>query len=407
VLCRRHLCWYILCHKAHTAPFVERAPRDAEQILAIDIEALASLVDLLHLCYSRLGMSEQFPETLNRLKDAVSDKRWTEKITYFHALWWLADRADREEAYKRMSAVDISGCSDPEILTLYLDVARDELAFADKIGVLDRICANTKKEPYLLQYSCLKGVAYCLICDVEKGCQILEHAIARYRHADAEDRSLHGDHCLARALYTLGAFRQNDSIVREAITQFQRLLDEAQEHCFSADIRGQLICSIGECLVFVGDPQAAIESYNMSLQTKAEPITRIYLAKAHVFAGNPAAGRQALESVKLEELSKVNHYDFAITWAVLAAATRGSGDIERAKNELRKTRSNDPLFIQQRDRSLIKLLETTPTSDVGTFRTILRSLNRYVTLRPSIFGVGVDINKIIDDVDKRKNEMAE
>jgi tetratricopeptide (TPR) repeat protein len=403
VACRRHLCWYILSHRAHTAPFVARAPSEAEELLAIDIAALADLVDLLHSCYFRLGMSDEFPGTLNRLEDAVSDKRWTEKIAYFHALWWLVDRGNSEEAYNRISTVNISACSDPEILTLYLDVARADLPFAETVDVLDRICANTHQESYRLQYSCLKGVAYCLICEIDEGCEILDQAIARYRSAGAEKRSLYGDHCLARALHTLGAFRQDDVIVKEAVTEFQRLLDQTEEDGFSAEIRAQLACSLGECFAFLGDLQAAVEFYNASLQTKAEEITRIYLAKAHVFAGNPLAGRQALDAVKLGELSAANHYDFALACAALAAASREAADIERAKSELRKTRSNDPLFIQRRDQSLIRLLETTPRSDIGTFRTILRSLNRYVTLRPSIFGVGVDINKIIEDIDKPKD----
>ena len=44
------------------------------------------------------------------------------------------------------------------------------------------------------------------------------------------------------------------------------------------------------------------------------------------------------------------------------------------------------------------LLEAVPKQDFGRIGKLVRAINRYVTLNPNVFGIGVDINRILDDV---------
>ena len=39
------------------------------------------------------------------------------------------------------------------------------------------------------------------------------------------------------------------------------------------------------------------------------------------------------------------------------------------------------------------------TDDTGGIRKFIRGLNRYVLLNPNVFGIGSNINRMIDDVD--------
>ena len=64
--CRHHITWYLLCHRAHTIPFLSSGMPEAEELLRIDILAMADLVDLLHLCYFRNNISADFPDALDR-----------------------------------------------------------------------------------------------------------------------------------------------------------------------------------------------------------------------------------------------------------------------------------------------------------------------------------------------------
>jgi tetratricopeptide (TPR) repeat protein len=398
VACRSHLCWYVLCHKAHTVPFLRSGAKEAFDLLTIDIEALASLIELLELCYYSLGIIEQFPATLDRLANVVDDSRWIAKIAYFRGLWWLVHKRDRVEAFKSLTQIDISQCSDPDVLTLYLDVAPKRLSVPDKVSIIDRICSNTDRESYRLQYGAAKGVAYCLICETERGCSIIEAAIDRYRRAAPEKRSSYGDHQLARALYALGAFRGDENFIDQSIEQFQQVIQEAKEHRFSKEILSDLLCALGESFALKGNTKEAMQNYRASLDLSVQPITKIYLAKAYFAVGLEERGQQLLSEIDPGTLSSTNRCDYAIALAMLGASTRKPADLARAKEELKKVQPMDPFFVHQRDSWIIQLLETSP-DDVGRFRKLIQTLNRYVTLNPNLFGFGININRMIEDAD--------
>ena len=398
VACRSHLCWYVLCHRAHTVPFLKSGAKEAFDLLRIDIEALASLVELLELCYYRLGIIEQFPAVLDRLANVVDDGRWIAKIAYFRGLWWLVHKRDRVEAFKSLSQIDIAQSSDSDVLTLYLDVAPERLSLPDKVSIIDRICSNTDRESYRLQYGVAKGITYCLICETEKGCTIIEAAIDRYRKAVPEKRSSYGDHQLAQALYALGAFRGDENFIDQSIDQFQKVIREAKAHRFSKEILSDLFCALGESFALKGKAKEAMQNYRASLDLSVQPITKIYLAKAYFAVGLDERGQQFLSEFDPTTLSPANRCDYAIALAMLAASTRTPAHLARAKDELNKVQPTDPFFVHQRDRWIIELLQT-PPEDVGRFRKLIQTLNRYVTLTPNVFGLGININRMIEDAD--------
>ena len=85
-------------------PFLRSGAKEAFDLLAIDIDALAAIIDLLHLCYYKTGIVEEFPATLDQLAGVVHDDRWSAKMAYFRALWWLVYRAKGQRRTTRWSA---------------------------------------------------------------------------------------------------------------------------------------------------------------------------------------------------------------------------------------------------------------------------------------------------------------
>ena len=72
---RNWFTWYVLSHKAHTIPLLEFDRDAGEDMLQIDIEALAELLENLHLCYFRLKRNDEFIEVIERVRNTVQDKR--------------------------------------------------------------------------------------------------------------------------------------------------------------------------------------------------------------------------------------------------------------------------------------------------------------------------------------------
>lgn len=94
--CRLYITWYILCHRAHTVPFLESGSKESEELLEIDIKALASLVDLLRQCYEYTGKHKAFRQALSELRGAISDARWHSFIDYQRVLWQGSEKNEYE-----------------------------------------------------------------------------------------------------------------------------------------------------------------------------------------------------------------------------------------------------------------------------------------------------------------------
>jgi len=402
--CRQHLTWYRLCHQAHTVPFLKSGTKESKELLKIDIEALADITGLLHRCYFHTGHSEDFPSAIERLSNAVDDPRWRNKIRYFHALWWLLDKQDRKASLSVVSKIDIAACEDPKILTLFVDVSPPEMPFKTKVEVLDRIIANTHRASEVLQYTILKGIAYCLINEIPQGCEIMEEAIASYKGIGDDKKTPYGAFHLAHGLEILGEFKGNFTVVRDAITHYIAIQQEATDSGYAAAYFADIEKALGNCYSFLKEYDKAFQHYRASLGHEDSDLTKVFLARAEVNLGDFVQARETLRSIDLSGFNEHEHYDYAISWTILATRSLTEEDLEVAKSNLKEAKSFWPIFISRRDSALIDLLETSPRKTEGRFKSLIRSLNRYVSLNPNVFGIGIDFNKIVEDVHEKETK---
>lgn len=400
---RRHLTWYILCYKAHTIPLLESNIPSGKVLLKVDIEALAERLADIHRCYFRTGRSEEFPATIDILSGIIKDKRWIDKITYFHSLWYLLDKQDRNNSFKALEPIDIDSCNDPEILTLYLDVCPNKILFSRKICLIDTIIDNTQKESYKLQYTTLKGIQYCLVCEFEEGIKIIKEGVDRYRGLEDKNKSTYGETHFAYALDLLGRFSNDQQIIHEAIQHFNKLLDVSRKNSYSSEYIAEILKCLGECNEAICNHVVAIENLEESLKISPLDLTKVFLVCALVNNGNYDRSREILNSINYSLFDDAGFFDFAMSWTLLSASTCSEADLQRSIQYLKQTKNDYPIFIQQRDRWLISLLEIDPVKEGGKLMKLIRSINKYVTLNPNFFGIGIDLNKIVEDLDRASN----
>ena len=398
IACRHHLTWYILCHRAHTIPFLASNTKASEKMLQVDIEALADTVDLLRYCYHQAGQSDNFPLVLSQLEGAVDDPRWTEKVIYLRSLWWLADKGDRNASLRIISEVKIASCNDPEILTLYLDVCHHNLGFKQRIEIIDRIITNTNKEPYKLQYSVLKGITYCLINDIEEGCQIIQGGIDNYRALDAKKKTRYADFQFAHALHNLGDFTENNSLLRDALEHLEILFDRADKSTYNSEYFADLAKSLGDCMASLQKHSEAIEYYRTSLRYSDSELTKAFLARSYVNSSDQDSARKLLLSIDATLLDENAYLDYAFSWASLATCFLNKEDINSSIQYIRQAEPSWPLFQQRKDSILIQLLELSHSTPESKRKGIIGTLNRYLSLNLNFFGLGINFNKIIEDL---------
>jgi hypothetical protein len=211
---------------------------------------------------------------------------------------------------------------------------------------------------------------------------------------------------LAHGIELLGEFEENPTVVRDAITQYTMLQDEARKGGFAAAYAAELEKAIGDCWSFLKEYDDAVMHYEASLKQKAADLTRVFLARAQANLGDLIASRRTLLSVDSSQLDVYAHYDFAMAWTNLAMRSLDKEDITTAKLHLKIAQAFWPIYVSERDSALIGLLELSPRKAKVGLRRLIGMLNRYVSLNPNVFGIGLNLNRIVEDVGAEKQKEA-
>ena len=396
---RNWFTWYVLSHKAHTIPLLEFDRDAGEDMLQIDIEALAELLENLHLCYFRLKRNDEFIEVIERVRNTVQDKRWGAKIAYTRGLWYLVDRNDEVAAYDALQSIDLQTCYDPDILSLYLQVCSAKLSLTESVEIIDRILSNTKKESVRLQYRVVKAIRYYLVCQQADGDRLLKEAISQFSELPEDKKSSYGKLKFAYALEIYGKATNQPEILEQGKEVTIDLIHEADEEHFTSIYMADLHRLLGDFNEGLGNHHSAIEAFSISLELNSSELTKVFFARSLCNDGQFNEAKKLLESIDDTILDKPGNFDLAISWAIAAATSLNDSDLGEAKARLKAIEAHDPVFAQIRDRWMIDLLEATPKIEPGKIRRLIRSLNKYLLLNPNFFGIGININRIIDDAD--------
>ena len=404
--CRAQLTWYILCHRTHTVPWLKTGDPKARVILDVDIKALESGLELLYFAYRVNEIVRDFGDALDCYEHLIPHQSWTDVINYFRAWWLEHDQSDLSEAKAKISQIDIEHCQNSRIIGYYLSLKSSELSVTDRVNLCDRMCSLSTDESTRMHYSCQKGMTYLRICEAEKAIQIIEASLNRYRATPQEGKSQYGDHYFAHGLVFLDQLKQDAEPIREAAVLFQSFLEGKAPEPISQFAVAEHLRTLGECDAILGDYETAIKNFEASLSALDDPLTRIFLARALCTAGKAEGGRNILQEICKDTIPLVTRYDYAMALAALAAVTRKHSDIDAAIEELKALEDLDPHFSGHRDKLLITMLQTTPQNNPGAIKRLLNLINRYITINPSLFGVGINVNKILEDMDVKEGHTT-
>ena len=351
---RSHITWYRLCHMAHTVPFLESNSDESRRMLHTDIEAMSDMLDLLLSCYSKCDMLDDYPFALEYLSGAINDDRWGVKIDYHKCIYLYVYKDKRTLAKKILDTYDWKKVSDVDLLTVLIDVHYDNINPVEKINIAERICEISSSPEITLQYQNLIGTEYCLLNDTNKGVPILERNIREYEETPKENRTPIGKHHLAISYKHLGELTGKKEYFTSAIINLKTEIETGK---YSSIGEAQLWLDMGGCFHHLSEIDEAINAYDKSLNLSYSGLTLVFKSRVLIKLDKLEEARDMLNSVTLEDLTEPNIFDYSISKCYLAFASKDACDIQR--------------------------------------------FNRYVSLKPNIFGFGIDINAIIDDIGNR------
>lgn len=353
--CRGHLTWYMLCHKLHTEKIVESDEELGETLMQIDVAAMGGIVEQLKHCYANSPQPDSFPNAIERIRLAISDKRFQFKIDSVLAKWWNSEKKDNETASKIMLNHDWRICHDNEAIAVYLNTCMHLISPSERASIATKIVELSENNSDSLHYSIVAATAFFETRQLDKCVSTLESAIERYRNG--EQRDDFGEYQLANALQFLGKTKpEADSESKLAIVQYRKIMKDSGSD-YTPEFHSILHRSIAQCFESCREFDAAIAQYEKSLEIEPTEICKVELSRSQCENGQIDIARDTIGKVDTAHLDPEGLFDFAISLAQIASESKLPLDVQAALACLREIAPESFYFQRIRDSAIISLLQ--------------------------------------------------
>lgn len=403
---RAELCQYVIWHQRHTRPAVAVGAPFAEELLKIDVDAFAGFAHALLHAYAKRGRFGEFSAVLDRLRGAINSSAWERKRLYLKAFVAQGqDLRDVDAAKKEFARLgSMKHESDPEILQYYLDLYGDDLDVTDKISFCERIVSLVKEPAIRLQYNVVRSSLFITLGELAKAKDELSASVDAYRKTPSEDASCYPLLQLGAALELLGTIGGDIEVLSEAAATVKAALATGE-----LNQRGKALClqRLGDIARAAGDLDTAKAAYEDSLLAWPTPIVQVFLARVLAVKQDRNAALAILDEIDKALLTPAELADYVF---VLAGIVRTGGPkdrIDEVLDMLRALQMRAPIFREIRDDMTIALLHLraeAPSSPSRVSPVLERlaiavsSISKYAELKPNIAGLGLNLNRMLDDV---------
>ncbi|QTD57299.1 hypothetical protein [Parasphingorhabdus cellanae] len=382
-------------------------PISRERFFEIDIAALSDHVGSLVAAHEQAGKQGDIQTVLEWLRGNIKDPRWDQKIAYHKAMSFIVagDRAAAKTEFEKLGEITPAHSS-VELMQMYIDLYRDTLGFDERGAFFDAIIEKSESPSDRLQYSGARAFHHLMIDDVKAGKRAFEAAFNLGKTLEEEEPlSSTAEIWLCKTLEGYGLITRSNELYEELIERLDALLaNEDWKPIGYANLH----LMKGDAYRYAGLWDKAIATYRTGREYSTEPETRIFEAECLVRNQQADEACDLLNAIECDKLDDPEFADYAFTYFYMAAAKKTAAALERAEALLKKAKTPEAHFEKRRLQYLIDVKDTVvaineskPLPELTGIYSQLDNLSRYTVLQPNFFGVGVNLNNIIDDMVER------
>jgi tetratricopeptide (TPR) repeat protein len=406
--CRARLTQYIGYVFAHTLPHVvpKASNPAAQQIIAVDIDALDELVSNLVKALQLAGRASETVATINRIDRLVPLPGLSARLLAMKVLILDSVVDDPASAQEMLQGVDFRQVNDRMLLRAILAVDK-QTPLTSRIELIDRILERAKSADETAHYTCAKATAYLLMGDRDNATKLVEAATS-VNVVPKNANGLGPWECTvyARALALRWRLTNDSEALAAARKWFEAIPTDDLNPAGLAEIDWQ----VGDLLADAGDHKEAVPYLRQSIAHFPFDAARIRLADAEAALGNTEQARYSLASVKYSELSEGVKLEFLQARANIAVVEHDSNGIAEVVASLRALDLGLPYYSDARNRTCVDLLLLSQSWQSESREVTAGKLKRawmgikwfteYLELKPNLFGLGLNINRVFSDRDK-------
>ena len=398
--CRALVTRYLAWIERHTLPVLAVAPN--HEILRIDLEALTDLCSSVVMVMLKQGRTDECATFIDAVSRRTPLPRFEQRAAYFRAECSCYGRDDEAGALKHLEQLaPLDQCDYSPAIELYVSLAGDTLDPGHAMRLYDAIIALTHSSAIRLHYETAKAMANAVLGGT-RTLEALNRALAAFeKERNVETLTDPYDCTIAARAYSLrGRLAESGEDTERATMLYERIkLEELTDE-------GKLAhhTEVGRHFLDSESPRRAIESLSAAIPFGDAIVARIYLCDAYVQLEDLARADAVARELLLMRVPDELTLELLMVVGRLFCAMRDRERLRAVVEMLRKLHLRLPYFALQRERACVELLAAADEL-VSTRRIVdrFRWISRFLELKPNFFGLGVNVNAIIDGARVRKD----
>lgn len=323
--------------------------------------------------------------------DLLPTPRWKEVVLRERLIDAIAPGRGESTARGLAVTIDLDVITDPEVLALALPY-RDDLSVSERLDVAGRIVETTEEWEQRVRFLCYRAILWELHGDLREAARGFMRAVKAIP-ADPAPEWAH--HLVVEAYVHAGRTNDREDLLKRALDLCTQFLVEANgESGIEADLRkarSEVMKRLGRDLEGLSDLRWLVEHRGLDDD-------RIQLGQGLIAVAEFEEARTVLEGITFEELDPGEQYDHTFA---LFGLLYGIQDARLVSLVRQRLADLDPEFPAWREvRSKLLLAMSQPTAE-AEYPKWWASVRGSLVLQPNVFGVGVDLGKILDQLLRR------
>ena len=382
--------------RKHTNRILKDNPVIGRFVLHKDVNALSELADRIFYCIPK-GNTDNWGERFESIKELVDAEDWKNECEYYQLLYYDLNNdkgkfSEQIEAIVKNIKVDVH--TDQRMLELLRSVILPTGQLMELLKLDDILIEKTDSSLMKLKYKFDKAIQLELVSDNISAKRIADEVIGELEKGDlyTEDEVYSQD--VTAMMYEMYYNFDPDTKWLEKALYVREKMDIKK---FTEAGKVKYYSDIAYTYWKMGNYEIAERNFCTSLEYTKTAFAQIYLLDCLVEQKKIKNLKEYLESVEFEDMG-VDSIDFLIIVGNAAIQLNDNDSIELIKRYLKEINIEVPYY-----KFGLKELELELEKKSGKIMRLLNKLSplkKYLILQPQLNGVGINVEKILEDLKK-------
>ena len=371
--------------RKHTNRILKDNPVIGRFVLHKDVNALSELADRIFHCIPK-GNTDNWGERFEFIKGLVDAEDWKNECEYYQLLYYELNNdkgkfSEQIEAIVKNTKVDVH--TDQRMLELLRSVILPSGQLTELLKLDDILIEKTDSSLMKLKYKFDKAIQLALVSDNTSAKKIADEVIAELEKED---------------LYTEDEVYSQDVIADvKWLEKALHVREKMNIKKFTEAGKVKYYSDIAYTYWKMGNYEVAEQDFCTSLEYAKTAFAQIYLLDCLVEQKKIKNLKEYLESVEFEDMG-ADSIDFLIIVGNAAIQLNDNDSIELIKRYIKETNIEVPYY-----KFYLKELELELEKKNGKIMRLLNKLSplrKYLILQPQLNGIGINVEKILEDLKK-------